>query len=92
VAADRWTKNQALGSNSASTLSQSSPPPIPPWMVNRLALLDLNHGPLARYFENLAQENTPKAKRILVEADQLADTLGEDDTLLDGLLAGLGLE
>jgi hypothetical protein len=70
---------------------------LPPWIANRLAHLDLNkidlnHGPLANYFEHLAHENTAKSRAIVVKADQIADSLNPDDTLLDGLLVGLGLE
>jgi hypothetical protein len=79
----------------ASALVSSSPssalPAIPTWIVNRLAHVDLNHGPVARYFEHLAEENALKSRAILIKADQLADALGLDDELLDGLLAGLNL-
>jgi hypothetical protein len=74
-----------------------SPPALPPWIVNRLAhvdlnRIDLNHGPLAVYFEHLAHENTAKSRAIFVEADRIADSLNLDDTLLDGLLVGLNLK
>jgi hypothetical protein len=49
-------------------------------------------GPLATFFEHLAQENTAKSRAMLVEAEESVDTLGLDDDLLDGLLVGLGLE
>jgi hypothetical protein len=52
----------------------------------------LNSGPLANYFQHLAHEDTPKAKAILVEADQVAEELGLDDELLDSLLVKLVLE
>jgi hypothetical protein len=67
-------------------------PALPPWIVNRLAHLDLNHGPIAKYFQHLAHEGTPKAKAVLVKADQVADSLGLDDKLIDLLLVKLGLE
>jgi hypothetical protein len=54
--------------------------------------IDLNPGPIATYFQHLAQENTAKSRAILVKADQVADSLGLDDTLLDSLLVKLGLE
>jgi hypothetical protein len=66
-----------------------TPPPIPPWITNRLANLDLNNGPLANYFQHLAQEDTAESQVILVKADQVADNLNLDDELLDGLLVGL---
>jgi hypothetical protein len=79
---------------SALVNSRQSPatPTIPPWIVNRLAHLDLNHGPVAKYFEHLAHQNTARSLAILVKADQVADALGLADALLDSLLAGLGLE
>ncbi|MBI3838062.1 MAG: hypothetical protein HY288_09030, partial [Planctomycetia bacterium] len=79
----------ALASTSTSTSTSTA---IPAWIVNRLSHLDLNQGPIAKYLEHLAQENTPKASAILVKADQVADALGLDDELLDSLLVSLGLE
>jgi hypothetical protein len=60
--------------------------------VNRLSQLDLNQGPIAKYFEHLAHDGTPNSKAILVKADQIADALSLDDELLDGLLVRLKLE
>ena len=54
--------------------------------------LDLNSGPIARFFTHLAEINTPTSRAILVAADQIADALGLDDSLLDSLLADLGSE
>jgi hypothetical protein len=54
--------------------------------------LDLTPIPLATYFQHPAHKATPKAKAILVQADQFADTLNLDDELVDGLLVGLKLE
>jgi hypothetical protein len=65
------------------------------WSVrsgNRLSHLDLNHGPIANFFQHPAHSATPKAKAILVEADQVADEVGLDDEMIDGLVAGLGLK
>ena len=84
--------NASVASALVSSSQSPAPPTIPPWIVNRLAHLDLNHGPIATYFEHLAHENTAKSRAILVKADQVADALGLDDELLDGLLAKLGLE
>ncbi len=74
----------------ASLSSTSSPVVIPPWIVDRLSHLDLNSGPIARYLRHLANEDTPRAREILVAADEVADSLGLDDALLDELVAGLG--
>jgi hypothetical protein len=63
-------------------------PAIPAWIANRLGHVDLNHGPLAKYFEHLAHEGTEKAKSLLVEADQVAEELELDDELLDSVVAG----
>lgn len=35
--------------------------------------LDLNNGPIAKYFEHLAHEGTPKATAIFIKADEVAD-------------------
>jgi hypothetical protein len=81
---------------SALAASTSGPtqsrPPIPAWMVNRLSHLDWNSGPVAKYFEQLAHQNTAKARAILIQADRAADVLNLDDTLLDSLLVNLGLD
>jgi hypothetical protein len=78
---------------SAVTASASSPspslPPLPPWVANRLSHVDLNHGPIAVYFQYLAQEDSAKSRAILVKADHVADGLGLDDSLLDSLISGL---
>jgi hypothetical protein len=56
-------------------------------IVNRLAHLDVIHGPIVKYFQHLAHENTAKSKAILVKADRVAEALNLDDELLDGLLS-----
>jgi hypothetical protein len=72
--------------------SQSPPPPtIPAWIANRLAHYDLNHGPIARYLEHLALEDTAKSRATLVKSAEIADSLSVDDTLLDSLLVKLRL-
>ena len=80
-----------LGQQLASSPSPSAPA-IPAWIVNRLSHVDLNSGPVAKYLEHLAEEDTAKARAILVKADQVADALNLDDALLDSLLVKLGLE
>ena len=80
-----------------SSLPSASPslslPSIPPGLLGRLGdlHLDLNTGPIAKFFEKLAHEGTDEAKKILKIADQVADFLHLDDTLLDSLLARLGV-
>jgi hypothetical protein len=54
--------------------------------TNRHQLLALNHGPVANYLQHPAHEDTPKAKSILVKADQVADEVGLDDEVMDGLV------
>jgi len=65
---------------------------LPRWLVNRLESIDLNSGIAATFFHRLAEQNTPGTRKLLVKADEVADALGLDDTLLDSLLADLGLE
>ncbi|MBI3837060.1 MAG: hypothetical protein HY288_03895 [Planctomycetia bacterium] len=87
------------GTSSALTSTATNPktPAIPPWIVNRLTHLDLNRidlnsGPIVKYLEHLARDNTAKSRAILVKADPVAEPLNLDDTLLDSLLVKLGLE
>ena len=61
------------------------------WLVNRLESIDLNSGLPATVFHRLADQNTPSTRRLMVKADEVADSLGLDDELLDNLLADLGL-
>jgi hypothetical protein len=44
--------------------------------------LELNHGPIAKYFEHSARENTARPRTILLKADRINDALGLDDELL----------
>ena len=77
-------------------VSSATPGPLAPaigaWIVNRLSRVDLNNGPVATYLEHLAEDDTAKSRAILVAADRVADALDLDDTLLDSLLAGMGLD
>lgn len=85
----RLSRDASIVSALLIASTSPSPPPIPPWILNRLAYLDLNSGPIASYFEHLAEEDTAKSRATLVKADQIADSLNLDDELLDELLAGL---
>jgi hypothetical protein len=49
-------------------------------------------GKLANLFHHLAHQATPKPKAILVQADQVADEVGLDDEVVDGLVVRLRLE
>ncbi len=91
--------SSGIGANGVSSVlpatiagSGSSMPNVPDWLTNLPPNVDLNSGPRATYFRQLAEENTPADRAVLVEADRIADELGLDDELLDSLLAGLGLE
>jgi hypothetical protein len=79
-----------ISSGLADSASASTAPTVPTWLANRLANVDLNSGRIATFFEDLAAKDTPKARKILLAADELADSLGLDDDLLDSLVAGLG--
>jgi len=78
----------AVASSLAAPASGPSPP-RPAWLVNRLSNVDINSDRLATYFEHLALEDTVQSRAIHVKADQVMDSLGLDDELLDGLLVGL---
>ena len=75
-------------------MAQSSPSlqTVPAWLVNHLNHRDLNLDPIAHFFQHFAHEATPKGKANLVEADQVADEVGLDDELVEGLMGGMGLE
>jgi hypothetical protein len=72
---------------SVETTSPGAPSPF----VNRLDRLDLNGGPIGKFFEHLADRSTPQAKKVLTAVDHVVDQLGLDDSLLDSLLADLDL-
>jgi hypothetical protein len=59
------------------------------WLANRQVHLDLNQAPIANFFQHLAHEGTPKAKAILVKSDRVADALGPDVEVLDGLVGAI---
>ncbi len=56
------------------------------WVQSRLESIDLNEGPIARWFTQLADSGMPRAQAVLKAADRFADALGLDDSLLDSLL------
>jgi hypothetical protein len=51
--------------------------------------LDLNSGPIARYFEHLAERNTPGTRKILAADDKVAEKLELEESLLDILAEGV---
>jgi hypothetical protein len=81
------------GSGMASALATAatnpSTPSVTAWIAERISQLDLNYDPIASDLVSLALANTPEAKLILVTPDQVADSLGLDDELLDSLLVEL---
>ncbi|MBI3838328.1 MAG: exo-alpha-sialidase, partial [Planctomycetia bacterium] len=81
----------ALAATATTELTSPSPK-IPTWIVKRLSHLELNHGPVAKYLAHLANENTLKARKTLVDAGKVADALDLDDHLLVSLLVKLGLK
>jgi hypothetical protein len=40
-------------------------------------------------FTNLAEADSPRSKALLVAANEITDSLGLDDSLLESLIAGL---
>ncbi|HEV3137741.1 MAG TPA: hypothetical protein VGZ26_07545, partial [Pirellulales bacterium] len=90
-AASAASGNAAVASSLAIPTAGPTAPAVPKWLVNRLGNVDLNRGRLAAFFEHLAREDTAKSRAILVKADNIADALHLDDTLLDSLLVKLGL-
>ncbi len=80
------------GSAVASALAaRSGPtglPKLPGWIASRLSSVDLNSGPMARLFTQLAEANTPRSNAMLAKINQVTDALGLDDALLESLIAG----
>ena len=70
---------------------ETTSPGAPRQFVDRLEGLDLNGGLIGKFFEHLTDRSAPQAKKILAAVDQIADQFGLDDSLLDSLLADLGL-
>ena len=65
----------------ASALSLMAKVPaikIPSWIADRLASVNLNSGPVAQVFTQLAESGTPRAKSLLVAANKVTDKLGDD--------------
>jgi hypothetical protein len=81
------------GSAVASALAASAAPQaavkVPSWISSRLASVDLNSGPMAKLFTNLAQSNTAVSRSLLLAANEVTDALDLDDSLLESLIAGL---
>jgi hypothetical protein len=80
---DAGVASALAGASSSPSASRAS---TPAWIINRLSHVDLNSGAVAKYLEHLVDEGTAKSRAILVKADQVADALNLDDTLLDSLL------
>ena len=76
----------------ARPTSGSSEDGAPKWLTNRIEQIDLNTGSPARLFQYLHDQNGPRSPAMLQKFDSVTDALGLDDTLLDLLLADLGLE
>ncbi len=81
----------AVASALAISSGQTAGVQLPRWLANRLASVDLNSGPIGHLLTHLAEANTPRSHALLVKADQIADALDLDHSLLDSLLDDLDL-
>jgi hypothetical protein len=81
-----------IASALSSTVSPTVASSLPSGIAARLEGLDLNSGRIAEFFQQLAEQDTPGTRKILQKIDAVADELGLDHELLDGLLVDLGLE
>ncbi len=81
-----------MASTATTSIASVSTSDLPPGIAHRLEGLDLNSGRIASFFQHLADQDTPGARKILTKIDAVADELGLDDELLDSLLVDLGLE
>jgi hypothetical protein len=84
--------DSGVASALATPTLTSSEGGAPKWLTNRIEQIDLNTGSPARLFQYLHDQNGPRSRALLQKFDSVADALGLDDTLLDLLLADLGLE
>jgi hypothetical protein len=86
VASDGSTS--AVASALAAKAGPSGLPKLPSWIASRLGSVDLNSGPIAKLFTQLAEANTPRANAVLAKVNQVTDALGLDDSLLESLIEG----
>jgi hypothetical protein len=86
-AAATATGDDGLTSALGMATVSSSTPEVPRWLANRLNHLDLNAGPIANFFQRLADSQDPRAHDSLAKIDEVADWLELDDELLDALVA-----
>jgi hypothetical protein len=84
--------DSGVASALTSTAMTSGETNVPRWILNRVDSVDFNSGAPARLFQYLHDANTPRSRALLQTFDAVAGSLGLDDTLLDELLADLGLE
>jgi hypothetical protein len=77
------------GVASALAIRSPSPNPGPPasatWPVDRPGNDDVNHGPIASYFEWLAHETPVKSEETFLASNLLADELDSNDEWRDAL-------
>jgi hypothetical protein len=78
----------AVASALAAKAGPSGLPKLPGWIASRLGSVDLNSGPIAKLFMQLAEANTPRANTVLAKVNQVTDALGLDDSLLESLIEG----
>ncbi|REK05963.1 MAG: hypothetical protein DWQ37_22835, partial [Planctomycetota bacterium] len=62
---------------------------LPAWIARRLDSIDLNSGRVARFFERLAEADTPGTQRVLERIHDVVTDLGLEHDLLDSLLDDL---
>jgi hypothetical protein len=79
----------------ASALTASAPASsevsIPRWLGLRLDEVDLNSGRVVELLRQLAEWKSPTARKVLMRADRIADSLDLEHALLDSIFADLGL-
>jgi hypothetical protein len=80
--------SSAVASALAAKTGPVGLPKLPGWIASRLSSVDLNSGPMARLFTQLAEANTPRSNAMLAKINQVTDALGLDDALLESLIAG----
>jgi hypothetical protein len=58
---------------------------VPRWLLNRSQSASVNSGLIARYFDHLARQESPAARKVSTAIDRVVDHLDLEDDLLDML-------
>jgi hypothetical protein len=80
--------NSGVAQALTAQANPSGLPKLPGWIASRLSSVNLNSGPIAKLFTQLAESNSPRADAVLAKVNEVTDALGLDDSLLESLIDG----